>query len=97
MVKSEKIVIKVTPETRDKLKEYAGSYGLTMTSLGAFIIGQWINNQEKITKPVVDALVQSTASQSDKAAAFMANFMAELMPKMLQDISLEANKENKSE
>jgi hypothetical protein len=44
MSRDTRISIKVTKDVRNEFEQVAISYGLTISSLGAFIIGQWLDN-----------------------------------------------------
>lgn len=58
MKRDTRVTIKVTAELRSELDNLAQSYGLTMSSLGAFIIGQWIESvREKKARSAVASAV----------------------------------------
>ena len=44
MSRDSRVSIKVTKEVKDQLEKISLSYGLTKSSLGAFIIGQWLKD-----------------------------------------------------
>ena len=47
MARNSTLHIAVSDEKRRELKDYAERYGLTLSALGAFIIGQWIDSQKR--------------------------------------------------
>jgi antitoxin component of RelBE/YafQ-DinJ toxin-antitoxin module len=44
MARDSRVSIKVTKEVKMQMENIALSYGLTKSSLGAFIIGQWLKD-----------------------------------------------------
>lgn len=55
MARDSRISIKITADMKQELEQLAASYGLTISSLGAYIIGQFIhetnnkiNNKERL-------------------------------------------------
>ncbi|MFZ2539947.1 MAG: hypothetical protein WAX04_13790 [Oscillospiraceae bacterium] len=46
MARDTRISVKVTKYVRNELEQVALSYGLTISSLGAFIVGQWLENNK---------------------------------------------------
>ena len=58
MKRDTRVTIKVTAELRNELDDLAKSYGLTMSSLGAFIIGQFMESvRVKKARPAVASAV----------------------------------------
>lgn len=55
-IRDKRIGIKLTEEKKMLLQEYANSYGISMSTLCALIVGQWLHQQERLTKPVIDSL-----------------------------------------
>lgn len=86
LAREERIVVKVSYEVKEKFQEYAEAYGLTMSSLAAFVIGQWLNGQEKTIKPIMDKMVLNAVNTDEKMTEFMTKFMQEFMPKMIQEM-----------
>lgn len=44
MARDSRISIKVTKEVKEEFERIAAAYGLTKSSLGAFILGQWLKD-----------------------------------------------------
>lgn len=55
MAREQQVMIRLTDEIKTDLQRYAANYGLSMSSLGAYIIGQWVYQQKKIVEPVVNS------------------------------------------
>lgn len=47
MARNSTLHIAVSDEKRRELKDYAERYGIAVSALGAFIIGQWIDSQKR--------------------------------------------------
>ena len=47
MARNSTLHIAVTDDKRRELKDYAERYGIAVSALGAFIIGQWIDRQKR--------------------------------------------------
>lgn len=66
MAREEKIVIRVSEEMKDSFQELATTLGMTMSSLGSFVIGNFIREetykrqmQEKLLEQVAPQIVDS--------------------------------------
>lgn len=51
-----RITIRLSEENERKLQEVAQSYGMSVSSLGAFIIGQWLHNNYMLRDKVIESL-----------------------------------------
>jgi GH24 family phage-related lysozyme (muramidase) len=47
VARDEKLMIRLEERTKLKFQEWADRYGVTMSALGAVVIGQWIAQQER--------------------------------------------------
>jgi len=56
MARDIRVAFKLAEDKKDLLQQYAESYGVTMSGLCAFIIGQWLYNQEKVAKPIIESV-----------------------------------------
>ena len=54
MARDIRVAFKLAENKKELLQQYAESYGVTMSGLCAFIIGQWLYNQEKVAKPIIE-------------------------------------------
>jgi hypothetical protein len=55
MARNSTVHIAVSEEKKRELKDFAERYGITLSALGAYIIGQWIDSQKRYVAPVLDA------------------------------------------
>lgn len=62
MARSAKVIIMTDERVKDRLQDYADQLGMTMSGLGAYILGYWVCQQDKIVNPFIeqvkDAMVQ---------------------------------------
>ena len=56
MARDIRVAFKLEEGKKELLQQYAESYGVTMSGLCAFIVGQWLCNQEKVAKPIIESL-----------------------------------------
>ena len=50
MARDVRVSFKLSKDKKELLQQYAESYGVTMSGLCAFIVGQWLYNQEREAK-----------------------------------------------
>jgi hypothetical protein len=88
MARDEKIMIRLTTQIKDELQIAAESYGMTMSTLGSYIIGKWLSDQrkirpltEKITGEAVKLMGDAITNEAGDMNEFMQKFMAEYMKK----------------
>lgn len=80
MARDVRVAFKLSEEKKSELEEYAASYGVTMSGLCALIVGQWLHQQEKVQKPMVQAVTQALTEQM---AAMIASMDKEAIEDML--------------
>lgn len=56
MARDIRVSYKLTEEKHHELKAVAESYGVTMSSLSAFVVGQWLHQQNKIVQPMIETV-----------------------------------------
>lgn len=56
MARDEKIYFKLTSEKKAELEEIADAYGLTMSGLCAFVMGQWLHQQKHVMRPMMEGI-----------------------------------------
>lgn len=56
MARNWTIHIAVRRDIREKFAEIADAYGMTMSALGSYVIGQFVYNHEKLINPIADDL-----------------------------------------
>jgi hypothetical protein len=47
MARNARISIKVTTDMKKEMENLANSYGLSISSLGAYIVGQWMSEKKE--------------------------------------------------
>jgi len=72
MAREAKVVIRLVEEKKDEFQELADQLGMSMSSLGSFVIGQWIYQQKQVVKPMLDNIgkvveeaVKTMAAETD--------------------------------
>ena len=56
-----RLSVKLTEDKHGELKGFAESYGVSMSSLSAYIIGQWLHHQKKVVEPMGEGMKQVIA------------------------------------
>lgn len=73
MARDAKVIIMTDERVKEKLQEYADHLGMTVSGLGAYILGYWVYQQEKMVKPLVEdikeALVQIAREEMSRKDA----------------------------
>jgi hypothetical protein len=54
MARTARVNIMVDDSIKERIEIYASRMGLTSSALGAFILGQWVAQQEHITGSLLD-------------------------------------------
>lgn len=54
--RQERIIVRLNPDMKERFQEIAGQYGITMSALGAYVIGQWVVNQEGIRTQIPEKI-----------------------------------------
>lgn len=62
MARNTKVIIMTDERVKERLQDYADRLGMTLSGLGAYILGQWVYQQDKMVNPFMermkDVLVQ---------------------------------------
>lgn len=61
MARDVRVSFKISEEKHRELKAIADSYGVTMSSLSAFVIGQWLHQQNKLVQPMIETVKEVLA------------------------------------
>lgn len=89
MARDERVVIRIRSEVKDDFAKYAESYGMTISSLGSYVIGQWVANQKRM-QPVVDrmqnAVIDGLGENASEAGKLMQDIMKEIMPEVIKRV-----------
>lgn len=62
--------IKLTDEMREKFDQYAMGMGLPASTLGAFIIGKFVYEQDQIIQPSIKAMIESVGKVVAESEGF---------------------------
>lgn len=54
MARDAKVIIMTDERVKERLQEYADQLGMTLSGLGAYILGHWVYQQEKMLKPFME-------------------------------------------
>lgn len=79
MARDIRVAFKLSEEKKQELEEYANSYGVTTSALCALIIGQWLHQQEKVQKPLVQAITNALEQE-------MKNLLANVDPEQMKEM-----------
>ena len=62
MARNAKVIIMTDERVKERLQDYADRLGMTLSGLGAYILGHWVYQQDKMVSPFIermkDAMVQ---------------------------------------
>jgi len=67
MPRETKIVLKVTEEIKNDLQDRAKRYGMTMSALGAYVIGQWLENQVTAREQIMKTIAEQGKAMGAKS------------------------------
>lgn len=54
MARNAKVIIMTDERVKERLQFYADQLGMTMSGLGAYILGHWVYQQENMVKPFME-------------------------------------------
>lgn len=69
MARNDTIHVAVRRDVKERLQRLADTYGLTMSALAAYVIGQWVYQQEKVIEPLlqdIKAVAVRAVSEAEK-------------------------------
>lgn len=89
MARDIRVAFKLSDEKKAELEQYADSYGVTMSALCALIIGQWLHQQEKVHKPLVQAITNALEQE-------MKNMLANVDPEQMQGLLTKVEEQTRS-
>jgi len=91
MARDEKVMIRLTTDVKSELQIHAENYGMTMSSLGSFIIGKWLADQrglkplqDKMTETALSAVREQVGQKTEGLDEFMNEYMKEFMESMMK-------------
>jgi len=65
--RDEKIMVRLSTDIKNEFQELADEYGMTMSALAAFVIGQFVRTQRRVVEPIIEQMAE-TARQAVKQA-----------------------------
>lgn len=78
-----RVTFKLSEDRKLELEQFANDYGVTMSALCALIIGQWLYQQEKVQKPLVQAITTALEQQMKE---LLHSMDPDAMKKMLDNV-----------
>jgi antitoxin component of RelBE/YafQ-DinJ toxin-antitoxin module len=54
MARNAKLIIMTDERVKERLQFYADQLGMTMSGLGAYILGYWVYQQDKMVNPLIE-------------------------------------------
>ncbi|OQP08980.1 hypothetical protein [Geobacillus thermoleovorans] len=74
MARDEKVIIRLTQETKNKFQSIADRYGLTISALGSYVIGEYVSRiekneemQQKMFETLLEDMVEVVAREAGKS------------------------------
>lgn len=65
MARNEVIHVAVRGDVKANLQRIADNYGMTMSALASYVIGQWVYNQLRIVEPMLDEMAKVGVKASE--------------------------------
>ncbi|WP_207385410.1 hypothetical protein, partial [Clostridioides difficile] len=66
MARDSRVAFKLSDEKKQELADFADSYGVSVSSLCALIIGQWLHQQKNVINPMIENMAGVMAEQIKK-------------------------------
>lgn len=66
--REKKVVVRLSEEKHEEFQRLADELGLTMSALGAYVIGNFLRTQKKVLEPLVDEMGEAAKQVVLKAA-----------------------------
>lgn len=98
MARDEKVIIRLTEETKNKFQGIAERYGLTISALGSYVIGEYVSRiekneemQKKMFEKLLEDMVETVASEAGKSLE-----MVGVLENVVQEIKKRVEAQNRS-
>lgn len=98
MARDEKVIIRLTEETKNKFQNIAERYGLTISALGSYVIGEYVARVEKnqeIERKALEALLKDIEDYVERKAE-EALEMAGVFEKLALEMKKRVEAQNRS-
>lgn len=56
MARNAKVIIMTDERVKDRLQLYADQLGMTVSGLGAYILGYWVHQQDNVVNPFIEEI-----------------------------------------
>jgi len=70
MARNAKLIIMTDERVKERLQFYADQLGMTLSGMGAYILGYWVYQQDKMVNPLIeqvkDAVVQIAMEEMNR-------------------------------
>ena len=66
--REKKVIVRLSEEKHEEFQRLADELGLTMSALGAYVIGNFLRTQRKVLEPLVDEMGEAAKQVVLKAA-----------------------------
>jgi hypothetical protein len=66
MARDERIIVRLQTDKKQYLQSLAEGYGITMSALCAFVLGQWLNTQQVVVMPMIDKMTSTFDEEMKK-------------------------------
>lgn len=64
-----KVIVRLTVEKKEEFQQLAEELGITMSALGAYVIGNFIRTQKKVLDPLVSEMGEVAKQAVERVAA----------------------------
>ncbi|BBH43520.1 hypothetical protein PTHTG4_p001 (plasmid) [Parageobacillus thermoglucosidasius] len=98
MARDEKVIIRLTEETKNKFQRIAERYGLTISALGSYVIGEYVarvERNEEIERKAFEALLKDVEDFVERKAE-EALEMAGVFEKLAEEMKKKVEAQNRS-
>lgn len=69
MQRDDKVIIRLSVEKKEEFQKLAEDLGMTMSALGAYVIGNFLRTQKKVLDPLVLEMGEVAKKAVEKAVA----------------------------
>lgn len=69
MQRDDKVIIRLSVEKKEEFQKLAEDLGMTMSALGAYVIGNFLRTQKKVLDPLVAEMGEVAKKAVEKAVA----------------------------
>lgn len=63
MHREDKVIIRLNGQVKEEFKKIADEHGLTVSAMGAYVLGQFVRTQKRIVDPIGEAFMEGLAKK----------------------------------